>query len=129
MKSNKDDCLSFSSHSNPSFGEEKVDGTETNLNNYRYTNIVLQLFDPSFFEDQTIVYDPTQPLPVPEITHELYLRREFSEDEKEDIWRGLELLRQLNQLDPQQQTEIHVQKAIDTGIYVFDIAYVKGDKK
>lgn len=124
----QNDCLSSSSRSVSSFGEGRVNGSEANLNNYRYDMIVFSIFDPSFFEDDTIEYDYRKPLPIPEKYHELFLRREFSESEKEDIWLGLELLRSLNQLNKHNQVETYVNKALDEGIYVFDVAYTKGDE-
>jgi hypothetical protein len=91
---------------------------------------VVKLFDPNFAEKCIdFDYDYRKPMPEPEVTHMLATTRSFSENEKSDMYAGLEILRQSKQLDKYQQSETYKQKAIDLGIYMFEFEYSKGSVK
>lgn len=90
--------------------------------------IIVKLIDPSYNYDLLSLadFDYTKPLPVPDTTHMLAIHRAFSENEKEDMWRGLQILEYTNQLEKYTQLETYKQKAIDLDIYMFEFEYVKG---
>ncbi len=91
---------------------------------------VFRLFDPDYGEKMMDYdYNPYKPIPEPDITHTFTTTREYSENEKEDIYRGLEILRQTKQLNKYQQSETFKQKAIDLDIYMFEFEHVNKEGK
>lgn len=89
---------------------------------------IVKLIDPSFDFDKLTLkdYDYNKPLPEPDVTHTLGLTRTFTEDEKEDIWRELQLLQSKHQYNTKTQLQTYRNKSIDLGIHLFDFEYIKG---
>lgn len=90
--------------------------------------VIVKLIDPSYDYNKLslIDFDYLKPMPEPDTTHMLAIRRTFSENEKEEIWKGLQLHNTTNHLNKYTQSEIYKQKAIDLGIYMFEFEYIKG---
>ena len=90
-----------------------------------------KLFDPNFGTEimDLELFDPRKPLPIPDHTHTLATSRKFLENEKSDMFSGLEILRQCNQLNRYDQNETYKQKAIDVGIFICDFEHKQEVKR
>lgn len=97
----------------------------------QYNPVIVKLTDPSFYlRKQTLTdLDYTTPFTEPTIDHLLLMDRPFTESEKYEIWTELEILRQTNQLQQQDQGVLHRQKAVDVGIHLLDFEYTRNGVK
>lgn len=95
---------------------------------YKDNEVIVKLADPQYDYNKLSLadFDYTKPLPEPDITHTLGLTRTFTEDEKEDIWKQLQLLQTKQQYNKDTQLQIYRNKSIDLGIHLFDFEYIKG---